>query len=47
MDLIKALNQQIEADKELEVLISELMQREEYSVCTGNGCPVDTCRIND
>jgi len=39
---IKPLNQSIDINSdEFETIISELMEREEYSSCTGNGCRSD------
>lgn len=43
---IKALNKELEVNsEEMEGMITELMEREEYA-CTGDGCVGDVCGIN-
>lgn len=46
MGQIKALNQQLEVNcEEIENMIAELMEREEYA-CTGNACAGKACGVN-
>jgi len=45
---IKSLNQQFDLENnEIESMISELVEREEYTACTANGCGGQACGIND
>ncbi|MEN2777076.1 hypothetical protein [Acetivibrio clariflavus] len=47
MDEIKALNKQLDFEnEEIDAMISELIQREEYSACTLNGCSTQLCGVN-
>lgn len=42
---IKALNQELQMNnEELENMITELLEREEYA-CTGNGCVGNVCGV--
>jgi len=47
MNEIKTLNKQFDLENnEVESMISELVEREEYTACTANGCGAQACGAN-